>query len=1189
MARQPRRAASTTKTATASASAPRGERVMIARQRTVLTADLIGLGEGPDVKAFEAIREESASNLFRGMTEVSASLGVLTAELVDRLAPPQLIATVLQPDGSAARLVQVEFNPATLGRQGASITVLTADDGTFNLTLPSGLRMKTGGALALTIHGANSAVTVSLPFAQIASNGLAGSIALPQFLPQLPVSILASLLAVAPPPLSGTPEQPLDNTPQLPVVKVGDCDECLLQFGSNKSIDKFPYGIFFRLVEPRTSVTTVARRFPLGDRTFGFVTYYLNGGAPAGAQTHFVDRVPVDQPLSVDGFRDRLMGLQPNGTFTADETVPMAGTLGLGYVLWMSQRWTFQGLALGDLVYSLPLAPGEQQQVAIFERRDTSSVFESEFFDESQVLRQSATADTSTDATFTSAFNEVINGRSSFRTESDTSSVGGSFFGLVSGGSGSSSSSGTTSSSLQGQRDTTQRATEATHSAAQSQASARRTASRTGMRIATASESQSVTTKTITNHNHTRALTMQYWQVLRLYDVTSAIDGLTLTVLVPLQVIRFMPPGAPLTISSDTQVDTRFEVLARYHALIKHADVLAGALPTRFRHGLQLLSQFAADPTARVEPAGGVAQDVIQFTLDGAFLPYDLVSVTAVTNRNTRVGPAQLTAMISPPPKETFSTRDELIAWMINERQKASAQLSGALALPPSMNRSSIIGFEITRRFQTASYTLISKEQAELNALETLFAGQPNWIEQAIESTLGAAAARSRRETVSVNPAALESEVGGPKVTKFEARILELDANGNDTGAPGEHYAHDTLGGIELPTDPYPIPALQLGPVLRFKEILEIERMAQHVVRNTLRYSKSVWSSLSAEERAILLEGYTIGVPAGGVQDASQMVPLLNCVENRVLGFFGNSMILPFVIPQALAQSAGNDGQPLDPAAIQESLLAYQQASFKPPHTTIALPTHGVLGEGVLGRCSSAEKIDLTRFWNWQDSPSDVAPTISPVTLPTASAALTAGLTAPNSLTNLPSLINNVLTAPTPDSALLQSLGANAAAQKDFDSALTNAGQLADLITNAQNVSNSARADALKTSKELQSQVIATAGNIVGGMYGGNPNAGSNAASAANGTGPGTATPAAKTDDKKGSPSGTPTGGTGSSGGTGTGGAGTGGAGTGGTGGGGSGGTGSGTGGAGGGAAPVPTPGPSTGPGGGPVQPDPNG
>src|SRR5207247_65046 len=123
----------------------------------------------------------------------------------------------------------------------------------------------------------------------------------------------------------------------------------------------------------------------------------------------------------------------------------------------------------------------------------------------------------------------------------------------------------------------------------------------------------------------------------------------------------------------------------------------------------------------------------------------------------------------------------------------------------------------------------------------------------------------------------------------------------------------------------------------------------------------AVWASMSPEERAILLEAYTIGVPPGGVADETQMVPLLNCVENRVLGFFGNSMILPFFIPQALAEHGGERDQAIDGTKIHEALLTYQKATFNPPHSTIALPTRGVLGEAVLGRCPSAEKIDLTR------------------------------------------------------------------------------------------------------------------------------------------------------------------------------------------------------------------------------------
>ena len=98
-------------------------------------------------------------------------------------------------------------------------------------------------------------------------------------------------------------------------------------------------------------------------------------------------------------------------------------------------------------------------------------------------------------------------------------------------------------------------------------------------------------------------------------------------------------------------------------------------------------------------------------------------------------------------------------------------------------------------------------------------------------------------------------------------------------------------------------------------------------------------------------------------------------------------------------------------------------------------------------------------------------------------------------------LINNILSAPSPDSALLQAL-AKTSIQPDFSTGLTGAAQLAPLIGQTLSTAESARADALKTSKDLQAQALATAGNIVGGIYGGNPTAGSSALAAQNGKAP---------------------------------------------------------------------------------------
>ena len=95
-------------------------------------------------------------------------------------------------------------------------------------------------------------------------------------------------------------------------------------------------------------------------------------------------------------------------------------------------------------------------------------------------------------------------------------------------------------------------------------------------------------------------------------------------------------------------------------------------------------------------------------------------------------------------------------------------------------------------------------------------------------------------------------------------------------------------------------------------------------------------------------------------------------------------------------------------------------------------------------------------------------------------------MTAPNSLGQLPSLINNVLTPPAPNTSLLQSLGQNFASQKDFDTALTAATQLASILQGDQKNASDARKDAIASNQALTQQAMQTLGGIVTGKAGGN-------------------------------------------------------------------------------------------------------
>lgn len=78
------------------------------------------------------------------------------------------------------------------------------------------------------------------------------------------------------------------------------------------------------------------------------------------------------------------------------------------------------------------------------------------------------------------------------------------------------------------------------------------------------------------------------------------------------------------------------------------------------------------------------------------------------------------------------------------------------------------------------------------------------------------------------------------------------------------------------------------------------------------------------------------------------------------VGYFGNYVAFTWEFP------ATNKKQSDD--------FTKQYATRINTSTRIALPTEGVFGEAVLGQANSAEKIDITRFWNWQDSPIPILP-----------------------------------------------------------------------------------------------------------------------------------------------------------------------------------------------------------------------
>ena len=193
--------------------------------------------------------------------------------------------------------------------------------------------------------------------------------------------------------------------------------------------------------------------------------------------------------------------------------------------------------------------------------------------------------------------------------------------GGAAGGGGSASSSGSTRSALDGARNYTSRAAEDIHSSVVREASGRRRAQRSSFRLATETDQATVTTKVITNNNRTKAMTVQYWEVLRHFRIQSEVEGCSLVCFVPLDLVRFLPAFARVNLDP-ADVDTRLELLGRYSRLAGHADYIRAWLPARHREGLRLLEEFVANPRATPD-LGGPAATTVATSLLATVLPFE--------------------------------------------------------------------------------------------------------------------------------------------------------------------------------------------------------------------------------------------------------------------------------------------------------------------------------------------------------------------------------------------------------------------------------------------------------------------------------------------------------------------------------------------------------------------------------------
>lgn len=230
----------------------------------------------------------------------------------------------------------------------------------------------------------------------------------------------------------------------------------------------------------------------------------------------------VPSNLATQVFRFHQLARQESAQ-QSDDTYAEGVPFSAGWILEMKAEWFPIGHSLGQILYSLPLAPGEKRRIAVLDWSRSERVGREESTGVSEQLAHDQVRDRTVSETVSSALKEWQKGES-FSWGLGLSGGGGGNSGNLSIGVGASFGIGGGSASSQGERafsaESLQRLTDAFRQASASMRELRSTV----MVQSEQKESGTAQTRVVANYNHSHALTLLYYEVLRHYRVVTGTD-----------------------------------------------------------------------------------------------------------------------------------------------------------------------------------------------------------------------------------------------------------------------------------------------------------------------------------------------------------------------------------------------------------------------------------------------------------------------------------------------------------------------------------------------------------------------------------------------------------------------------------------------------------------------------------------
>ncbi|MCA1662845.1 MAG: hypothetical protein LC659_00965, partial [Myxococcales bacterium] len=228
-------------------------------------------------------------------------------------------------------------------------------------------------------------------------------------------------------------------------------------------------------------------------------------------------------------------------------TIYQAVSIAHGHLLHFKQEWAPDGYSIGDIVYSLPLAPGQKKQIAVLDWERRESAANSQSLDYEETLNNSLARDRDINEIVSGTLTENIRANSKARTSGIGFGLGSSVMGIIpgvgtfgsllgiSGGTSSSGSDASQSSS----RDSTANSLQMIMDRTQQAASVVRSQRASVVQAVSQGERVQATAESVANYNHCHAITIQYFEVLRHFAIRNRLADVQECLFVPLRMTPF--------------------------------------------------------------------------------------------------------------------------------------------------------------------------------------------------------------------------------------------------------------------------------------------------------------------------------------------------------------------------------------------------------------------------------------------------------------------------------------------------------------------------------------------------------------------------------------------------------------------------------------------------------------------------